>query len=154
VSAYSGTYGIPIYMAGMENEPQNCSSGYATMNLDATGPNPNEAALAPYLRSALNSAGYSGVKILGYDHNWNIAFKNPNGSIALVVLNDASSSQAFGVDYGGHGFSYTLPANSIATFTWSPSGKAASGQATTAPLGAYWEPPSAGPARARAIPRR
>jgi hypothetical protein len=25
VSAYSGTYGIPIYMAGMQNEPENCS---------------------------------------------------------------------------------------------------------------------------------
>jgi hypothetical protein len=37
VSAYSGTYGIPIYMVSMQNEPQNCSSGYATMNLDATG---------------------------------------------------------------------------------------------------------------------
>jgi glucosylceramidase len=310
VSAYSGTYGIPIYMVGMQNEPQNCSSGYATMNLDATGPNPNEVALAPYLRSALNSAGYSGVKILGYDHNWygpdgnattypqdlmaaagadvnaigyhcystpggvtdpydvqttfhdaypgtpvyftecaggswatdqagnldwealntvigpmrnwavasdwwtmstdpnsgpnvananggcgtcrgmvtvdnsngtftlnedyyiwaqfskfvqpgavrigspdlessdlpNIAFKNPNGSIALVVLNDASSPQTFGVDSGGHGFSYTLPANSIVTFTWSPHGGPASGQATTAPLGAYCGAPVSGTA--------
>lgn len=301
VSAYSGTYGIPIYMVGMQNEPQNCSSGYATMNLDATGPHPNEAALAPYLRSALDRAGYSGVRILGYDHNWygpdgnvttypqqlmaaagadvdgigyhcysvpsgvndpydvqttfhdaypgtpiyftecvggswatdtagnvawealnniigpmrnwaaasdywtmatdqnsgpnvananggcgdcrgmvtidnsngtftlnedyyvwaqfskfvqpgavrigspdlessdlpNIAFKNPNGSITLVVLNDnASSSQTFGVDEGGQGFSYTLPASSIVTFTWSPPGSPASSQDTTAPLGA------------------
>jgi glucosylceramidase len=310
VSAYSGAYGIPIYMVGMQNEPQNCSSGYATMNLDATGPNPNEAAFAPYLRAALDSAGYSGVKILGYDHNWygpngdpttypqslmaaagadvnaigyhcystpggvtdpydvqttfhdaypdtpiyftecsggswatdaagnldwevlnniigpmrnwavasdywtmatdpdsgpnvananggcgdcrgmvtvdnsngtfalnedyyvwaqfskfvqpgavrigspdlessdlpNIAFKNPNGSIALAVLNDASSSQTFGVDSGGHGFNYTLPANSIVTFTWSPPGSPASSQATTAPLGAYCGAPVSGTA--------
>src|SRR5579875_2458623 len=69
VSAYAG-YGIPIYMVSMQNEPQNCSSGYATMNLDATGPNPNEASFAPYLRAALNAAGHGNVQILGYDHNW------------------------------------------------------------------------------------
>ncbi|HUN35971.1 MAG TPA: glycoside hydrolase family 30 beta sandwich domain-containing protein [Trebonia sp.] len=311
VSAYSGTYGIPIYMVSMQNEPQNCSPGYATMNLDATGPNPNEAAFAPYLRSALNSAGYGGVKILGYDHNWygpdgnpttypqdlmaaagpdvnaigyhcystpggvtdpydvqstfhnaypgtpvyftecaggswapdaagnldwealnniigpmnnwavgsdywtmatdpasgpnvatasggcgdcrgmvtidnsngtftlnedyyvwaqfskfvqpgavrigssnlessdlpNIAFRNPDGSTALVVLNDnPSASQTFGVDEGGHGFSYTLPASSIATFTWSPPGRPASGQAAAAPLGASCGAPVSGQA--------
>jgi len=314
VSAYSGTYGIPIYMVSMQNEPQNCSAGYATMNLDATGPNPNEAALAPYLRSALNSAGYGGTKILGYDHNWygpdgnpttypqdltaaagadvnaigyhcyatpggvtdpydvqttfhdaypgtaiyftecvggswapdaagnldwealnniigpmrnwavasdywtmatdpnagpnvananggcgdcrgmvtidnsngtfslnedyyvwaqfskfvrpgavrigspdlesadlpNIAFRNPDGSIALVVLNDnPSSSQTFAVDSGSQGFSYTLPASSIATFTWSPPGRPASGQAAAAPLGASCGAPVSGQALSR-----
>jgi glucosylceramidase len=299
VSAYSG-HGIPIYMVSMQNEPENCSAGYATMNFDATGPNPNEASFATYLRSALNAAGHSGVQILGYDHNWyesdgdattypqslmaangadvnaigyhcysipsgvsdpydvqttfhnaypntpiyftectggawatnqaanldwealnniigpmnnwavasdywgmalnpssgpnvasssggctncrgmvtvdnsngtftlnedyyiwaqfskfvqpgavriaspnlessdlpNIAFKNPNGTIALVVLNDnASSSQSFQVDSNGQGFSYTLPASSIATFTWSPSGSTTV-PASVAPLGA------------------
>jgi glucosylceramidase len=309
VSAYAG-YGIPIYLVSMQNEPQNCSSGYATMNLDATGPNPNEASFAPYLRSALDSAGYSGVQILGYDHNWygpngkptrypqqlmaasgadvsaigyhcysipsgvsnpydvqstfhkaypgtpiyftectggswaadqasnidwetlnniigpmrnwaaassywgmalnpdsgpnvatasggcgdcrgmvtvdnsngtftlnedyyiwaqfskfvqpgavriassnlensdlpNIAFKNPDGDITLVVLNDnASSAQTFGVEWNGHEFGYTLPASSIATFTWSPSGQVTA-PATTAPLGASCGAPVAGTA--------
>ncbi|MGH3165564.1 MAG: discoidin domain-containing protein, partial [Trebonia sp.] len=76
----------------------------------------------------------------------NIAFKNPNGSIALVVLNDASTPQTFGVNSGGRGFSYTLAANSIVTFTWSPSGGHASGQATTAPLGASCDAPVSGTA--------
>jgi glucosylceramidase len=309
VSAYSGTYGIPIYMVSMQNEPENCSSGYATMNFDATGSNPNEASFATYLRSALNSAGYSGTKILGYDHNWyesdgdpttypqslmaangadvsgigyhcysipsgvtdpydvqttfhnaypntpiyftectggawaanqasnldwealnniigpmnnwavssdywgmalnpssgpnvananggctncrgmvtvdnsngtftlnedyyiwaqfakfvqpgavriaspnlessdlpNIAFKNPNGSITLVVLNDnTSSAQKFQVVSNGQGFNYTLPASSIVTFTWS-----GSTVATTAPLGAYCGAPVTGTALSR-----
>jgi glucosylceramidase len=313
VSAYSGTYGIPIYMVSMQNEPENCSSGYATMNFDATGPNPNEAAFATYLRSALNTAGYSGTKILGYDHNWyesngspttypqslmaanganvsgigyhcysipsgvtdpydvqttfhnaypntpiyftectggawadgqaanldwealnniigpmnnwavssdywgmalnpssgpnvansnggctncrgmvtvanangtftlnedyyiwaqfakfvqpgavriaspnlessdlpNIAFKNPNGNITLVVLNDnTSSSQTFQVVSNGQGFNYTLPASSIVTFTWSPSGSTVS-SASTAPLGAYCGAPVSGTALGR-----
>jgi glucosylceramidase len=313
VSAYAGTYGIPIYMVSMQNEPENCSSGYATMNFDATGPNPNEATFATYLRSALNSAGYSGTQILGYDHNWyesdgdpttypqnlmaangadvnaiayhcysipsgvndpydvqttfhdaypntpiyftectgggwatnqagnldwealnniigpmnnwavasdywgmalnpssgpnvansnggctncrgmvtvdnsngtftlnedyyiwaqfakfvqpgavriastnlessdlpNIAFKNPNGTITLVVLNDnASSSQTFGVGWNGQGFRYTLPASSIVTFTWSPSGTA-SAPASAAPLGASCGAPVSGTALSR-----
>lgn len=300
VSAYSGTYNLPIYLVSMQNEPENCSSGYATMNFDATGPNPNEATFAGYLRSALNAAGYSGTQILGYDHNWyeadgqpttypqtlmaangadvngigyhcysipsgvsdpydvqttfhnaypntpiyftectggsyadgqasnldwetlnnvigpmrnwavssdywgmalnqnsqpnvgnsnggctdcrgmvtvdntsgtftlnedyyiwaqfskfvqpgavriaspdlessdlpNIAFKNPNGSISLVVLNDnTSSAQTFQVTSAGQGFSYTLPASSLATFTWTP-GQAAGAGSTVAPLGA------------------
>ncbi|HTU74995.1 MAG TPA: glycoside hydrolase family 30 beta sandwich domain-containing protein [Trebonia sp.] len=310
VSAYSGSYGIPIYMVSMQNEPQNCSAGYATMNLDATGPNPSEAAFAPYLRSALDSAGHSDVKILGYDHNWygpdgnpttypqdlmaaagtdvnaigyhcystpggvndpfdvqgtfhdaypgtpvyftecaggswapdaagnldwealnniigpmsnwavasdywtmatdpnsgpnvatasggcgtcrgmvtidnsngtftlnedyyvwaqfskfvqpgavrigssnlessglpDIAFRNPDGSIALVVLNDNPSAQTFGVNSGGQGFSYPLPANSIVTFTWSPPGRPASSPATAAPLGASCGAPVSGTA--------
>jgi glucosylceramidase len=309
VSAYAGD-GIPVSMVSMQNEPQNCSSGYATMNLDATGPNPNEASFAPYLRSALNAAGHSGVQILGYDHNWygpdgkptkypqqlmaasgadvnaigyhcysipsgvnnpydvqatfhktypntpiyftectggswatdqasnidwealnniigpmrnwaaassywgmalnpgsgpnvatanggcatcrgmvtvdnsngtftlnedyyiwaqfakfvqpgaarigssnlegsdlpNIAFRNPNGGITLVVLNDnASSAQTFGVGWNRHEFGYTLPASSIATFTWAPSGKVTA-PATTAPLGAACGAPVAGTA--------
>ena len=309
VSAYS-SYGIPIYLVSMQNEPQNCSSGYATMNLDATGPNPNEASFASYLRSALNAAGHGSTQILGYDHNWygpdgspttypqqlmaangadvnaigyhcysipsgvndpydvqttfhnaypntpiyftectggawatsqagnldwealnniigpmnnwavasdywgmalnpssgpnvasanggctncrgmitvdnsngtftlnedyyiwaqfskfvqqgavrigstnlessdlpNIAFKNPNGSIALVVLNDnASSAQTFQVESGGQGFNYTLPASSIATFTWSPSGSGTAASSAS-PLGAYCGAPVSGTA--------
>ena len=296
VAAYSGTYGIPIYLVSMQNEPQNCSSGYATMNLDATGPSPSEAAFAPDLRAALDAAGQRDTKILGYDHNWygpdgnpttypqslmtssgpdvdaigyhcyatpggvsdpydvqttfhdayprtpvfftectggswatnqagnltwealnnvigpmrnwaeattywgialdpnsgpnvgtasggcttcrgmvtvdnstgtftlnedyyawaqfsrfvqpgavrigspdlesqdlpNIAFRNPDGGIALVVLNDdASAPHTFQVTWHGRAFSYTLPASSIATFTWSPHHHAS----TAAPLG-------------------
>ena len=48
-----------------------------------------------------------------------VAFKNPDGSKALIVYNDASSSQTFGVNWGGENFAYTLPANGVATFTWS-----------------------------------
>lgn len=301
VSAYSGSYGIPVYMVSMQNEPQNCSPGYATMNLDARGPKPDEARFASYLRSALDAAGHGGVRILGYDHNWygpngkptrypqhlmaanradvnaigyhcysipsgvtdpydvqttfheahpgtpifftectggswatdqagnltwealnniigpmrnwaessaywgialnresgpnvakasggcatcrgtvtvdnsngtftlnedyyawaqfsrfvrpgavriaspnlessdlpNIAFRNPDGSIALVVLNDnASSARKFQVTWNGRGFGYTLPASSIATLTWSPSGRRTA-PAAVAPLGAH-----------------
>jgi glucosylceramidase len=48
-----------------------------------------------------------------------VAFQNTNGSMALIASNATTSSQAFTVQWGTESFSYTLPAASIATFTWS-----------------------------------
>ena len=48
----------------------------------------------------------------------NVAFKNPDGSIALVALNQGSGTQSFQVSYGGSSFGYSLPGGAIATFTW------------------------------------
>jgi glucosylceramidase len=48
----------------------------------------------------------------------NVAFKNPDGTIALVAENTGGSSQTFQVSYGGSSFGYTLPAGAMATFTW------------------------------------
>lgn len=50
-----------------------------------------------------------------------VAFRNPDGSNALVVLNaDASNAHTFNVSENGQTFSYTLPAKAVATFTWTP----------------------------------
>ena len=46
------------------------------------------------------------------------AFKNPDGSKALVAFNNANTSQAFHVQWGTQTFSYTLPSMAAATFTW------------------------------------
>jgi glucosylceramidase len=48
----------------------------------------------------------------------NVAFKNPDGTIALVALNEGGSAQTFQVSYDGSSFGYSLPAGAIATFTW------------------------------------
>jgi glucosylceramidase len=48
-----------------------------------------------------------------------VAFQNTNGSMALIASNATASSQTFTVQWGTESFSYTLPATSIATFTWS-----------------------------------
>jgi glucosylceramidase len=48
----------------------------------------------------------------------NVAFRNPDGSIALVVANGAASPSAFTVRVGKQAFRYTLPASSVASFTW------------------------------------
>lgn len=47
-----------------------------------------------------------------------VAFQNPDGSIALLALNPAGMPQAFSVAWQGKYFDYTLPAQSVATFAW------------------------------------
>ena len=65
----------------------------------------------------------------------NVAFKNPDGSIALVALNQGSSAQSFQVSYGGSSFGYSLPGGAIATFTWP--GTISGGGGTTGPIPGY-----------------
>lgn len=48
-----------------------------------------------------------------------VAFQNPDGSIALIVLNSGSNG-AFSVSWRGQSFDYTLPAGAVATFVWKP----------------------------------
>jgi len=46
------------------------------------------------------------------------AFKNPDGSKALVAFNDTTGSKTFQVQWGVKSFSYTLASYAGATFTW------------------------------------
>lgn len=55
----------------------------------------------------------SGTSALGH-----VAFQNPDGSIALLVLNPGTTNAAFTGSWKGQTFSYTLPPKSLATFTW------------------------------------
>jgi glucosylceramidase len=49
----------------------------------------------------------------------NVAFRNEDdGSLVLVVTNSAQQPRSIAVSQGKHGFSYTLPARSLATFVW------------------------------------
>jgi len=47
-----------------------------------------------------------------------VAFRNPDGSIAMVVLNADSVPRTFKVRSGLQSFLYSLPASGVATFTW------------------------------------
>jgi glucosylceramidase len=49
----------------------------------------------------------------------NVAWRNPDGSKALVAYNDTGSAQSMKVNWGGQSFTYSLPAKTTATFTWS-----------------------------------
>ena len=64
-----------------------------------------------------------------------VAFRNPDGSNALIVLNaDSSNAHTFNVNQDGQYFTYTLPAKAVATFTWTPGASGGGGSSdTTAP---------------------
>jgi glucosylceramidase len=47
-----------------------------------------------------------------------VAFRNPDGSTVLVAHNENDNPQAFGIQEGGYRLTYTLPGDSMATFTW------------------------------------
>jgi glucosylceramidase len=49
----------------------------------------------------------------------NVAWLNPDGSKALVAYNETGAAQPITVNWGGESFTYTLPAQTSATFTWS-----------------------------------
>ena len=48
-----------------------------------------------------------------------VAFRNPDGSIVLIVLNGGSAPISFNIGWRGHYASYTLDGGAVATFVWS-----------------------------------
>lgn len=48
----------------------------------------------------------------------NVAFLNPDGSIAMVVMNNSSSDQSFRVLSEGNQFTAKLPAKTVGTYVW------------------------------------
>ncbi|KQX79927.1 lectin [Streptomyces sp. Root1310] len=63
----------------------------------------------------------------------NVAWRNPDGSKALIAFNDASTAKTVTINWGAQHATYTLPGNTSATFTWSgtPSGGGAQAGAFT-----------------------
>ena len=49
----------------------------------------------------------------------NVAWKNPDGSKALIAYNGTGGTQSLKVNWGNESFTYNLPAATSATFTWS-----------------------------------
>ncbi|MGW5720897.1 ricin-type beta-trefoil lectin domain protein [Amycolatopsis sp. NPDC003865] len=48
----------------------------------------------------------------------NVAWKNPDGSKALIAYNSSTGNQSVRVNWGNSSFTYTLPGHTSATFTW------------------------------------
>jgi glucosylceramidase len=48
----------------------------------------------------------------------NVAWKNPDGSKALIAYNNTGGNQAVKVNWGNQSFTYNLPTKTSATFTW------------------------------------
>ncbi|MFD7324727.1 ricin-type beta-trefoil lectin domain protein [Streptomyces sp. NPDC059875] len=49
----------------------------------------------------------------------NVAWRNPDGSKALIAYNDSTSPQTVTVNWGTQRYTYALPGRTSATFTWS-----------------------------------
>ena len=64
-----------------------------------------------------------------------VAFRDPDGTTVLVAHNEADNPQAVGVREGDEGFTYTLPAYSLATFTWKGNPGGTQGLAELDPAG-------------------
>ncbi|KAI0321320.1 glycoside hydrolase [Amylostereum chailletii] len=65
--------GITVYAVSIQNEPENENDSYPT----CTMPVSVMAQVGTQLRTLMNNNGFSGVKILGYDHNWSDAAGYP-----------------------------------------------------------------------------
>lgn len=98
-----------------------CGNCRGVVTIDpATGdwtPNEEYYALAhaskfvrPGARRVESTSGVGGLE--------SVAFRNPDGSKAMIVLNTAAEERDFGVDSGDGWFSYSLPAGAVATFGW------------------------------------
>ncbi|KAI0270571.1 glycoside hydrolase [Gloeopeniophorella convolvens] len=61
--------GIKVYAISVQNEPENSNGTYPTCSMPVS----IMAQIGNALRSLMNNNGLSGVKLLGYDHNWNDA---------------------------------------------------------------------------------
>jgi glucosylceramidase len=57
---------------------------------------------------------------LGSGNIQTVAFKNPDGSIALIALNSGTAAINFRVSWAGQSFDYTLPASAVVSFRWRP----------------------------------
>ncbi|MFG2645068.1 ricin-type beta-trefoil lectin domain protein [Streptomyces sp. NPDC048370] len=49
----------------------------------------------------------------------NVAWRNPDGSKALIAYNDSTAARQMTVNWGSGHYTYTLPGKTSATFTWS-----------------------------------
>ncbi|MFF4810327.1 ricin-type beta-trefoil lectin domain protein [Micromonospora chersina] len=60
----------------------------------------------------------------------NVAYRNADGSKALLAHNGGTAAQSVKVVWGGQSFTYTLPARTTATFTWAGSQSGGGGTPT------------------------
>ena len=67
----------------------------------------------------------------------NVAWQNPDGSKALVAYNESGGTQTLTVNWGGEHFSYSLPAQTSATFTWSGTQSTGGGTGGTGQITGY-----------------
>ena len=82
--------GIPIYAISVQNEPLNSTASYPSESLSASD---ESDFIANYLAPVLTTAGFSNVKLLGYEHNWD------NTSYPESVLAGSAGASVAGTSF-------------------------------------------------------
>ncbi|CAK5275076.1 unnamed protein product [Mycena citricolor] len=75
--------GINVYAISVQNEPENSNPTYPTCTMTPA----IEGQIGTALRTLMNSAGLSSVKLVGYEHNWDDAATYP-----VTLMQDAGGS--------------------------------------------------------------
>lgn len=89
----------------------NSKTGAVTRNVEYYALAHASRFVRPGARRIASTSGVGGLDT--------VAFRNTDGAIALVVANPEKTAREFSVKVGGSSFGYTMPASSVATFTWS-----------------------------------
>jgi glucosylceramidase len=98
-----------------------CSDCRGVVTIDSTSGDAtlNEEYYTLAHASKFVQSGATRISSLSFDNVVEtVAFRNPDGSTAVIALNPSISSQAFRIVEGGEHFSYQLPGKAVATFTW------------------------------------
>ena len=108
--------GLPYVGAGC-----NTCTGLVTVQRGGSRPGQVDKTVEYYTMGHLTKFVKSGAARIQSDANnsvKNVAWKNPDGSKALIAYNTTSGSQSVRVNWGNQSFVYTLPTKTSATFTW------------------------------------
>ncbi|TFK37581.1 glucan endo-1,6-beta-glucosidase [Crucibulum laeve] len=81
--------GLTAYAISIQNEPQNSNPTYPTSTLTPA----LEGQIGTALRTLMNNNGFSGTKLIGFDHNWDSAASYP------VQLMQAAGNSFAGVAF-------------------------------------------------------
>ncbi|TRM58245.1 glycoside hydrolase family 30 protein, partial [Schizophyllum amplum] len=77
--------GINLYAISIQNEPENSNPTYPTSTLTPV----DEAQIGKALRTLMDNNGLGGVKLVGYEHNWDDVATYP-----VTLMNDAPNAFA------------------------------------------------------------
>lgn len=104
------------------NRPGGCTNGFGAVDLGADNKTIKKnsyyyimAHMASGVKPDAQRIATTGFKPSGLTYT---AFKNTDGSYALVLSNKTSSEISFTVDDGTHHFPASVPANAIVTLSW------------------------------------
>ncbi len=105
---------------GCGNNPAGMCSGVLTIEGSTVTRNAEYYTLGHLARFVKTGAVRVGSNNAGDLHN--VAFRNPDGSYALLVANVGGGSQTFGVSFNAMTVGYTVPPGAVATLTWPGTG--------------------------------